>query len=253
MATFWVTKLKLFSGKVRRSVLNCLNQSLIRGTFLENGFETTLSSKRSVVSVWKGHFSVFVHFWVTKLRLFSGKLKQSVQSYLNQNLVIGSFLENGFEATLSSKRNVLSVWKGAFSVFSKVLGDQVETIFWKTQAKRPKLFKSKVGHRKLLGKWFWSHLHLKKECYERLKRSFFSFCTFFCDEVETIFWESETEHLRQFKSKFGHRKFLKKWFCSYLDLKNEVSWCLKRPFSSFLQRFEWRSWNYFLASWGGTF
>ena len=54
-------------------------------------------------------FQFFPKFWVTKLKPFSEKRKQSVQSYLNQNLVIGSFLENGFEATLSSKRNVVSV------------------------------------------------------------------------------------------------------------------------------------------------
>ena len=54
-------------------------------------------------------FQFFLKFWLTKLKPFSWKLKQSVQSYLNQNLVIGSFLENGFEATLSSKRNVVSV------------------------------------------------------------------------------------------------------------------------------------------------
>ena len=138
-------------------------------------------------------FQFFPKFWVTKLKPFSEKLKQSVPSYLNQNLVIGSFFKSGFEAT-----------------FRKV--------------------------------------HLK-----RLKRSFFSFCAFLSDEFQTIFWERETERLRQIKSKFGHRKLLKKWFCSYLDLKNEVSWCLKRPFSSFLQRFEWRSWNYFLGSWGGAF
>ena len=30
------------------------------------------------------------------------EVRQSVQNYLNQNLVIGSFLENGFEATINS-------------------------------------------------------------------------------------------------------------------------------------------------------
>ena len=34
---------------------------------------------------------------------------QSEANYLNQDLVIGSFLENGFEATLSSKTNAVSV------------------------------------------------------------------------------------------------------------------------------------------------
>ena len=65
---------------------------------------------------------------------------QSVQDYLIQYFVIGSFLENTFVATLSSKTNVLSFWKEHFSVFSKFLIDEVETISWKSEAKRSKLF-----------------------------------------------------------------------------------------------------------------
>ena len=54
-------------------------------------------------------FQFFPKFWVTKLKLFFWKLRQSVQSYLNKNLGIISFLENGFEATLSSNTNIVSV------------------------------------------------------------------------------------------------------------------------------------------------
>ena len=140
-------------------------------------------------------FQFFANFWVMKLKLLSGKVRQSVQNYLNQNLVIGSFLENGFEAILSSRTNVLSVWKEHFSVFCKFLSDEVETIFLESEAKRSKLFKSKFGHRKLLRKRFRSYLELKNECCERLKRAFFSV----------------------------------------------------------LQVFEWRSWNHFLGKWGQAF
>ena len=38
---------------------------------------------------------------MTKLKPYTGKARQSVQNCLNLNLVIGSILENGFEATLS--------------------------------------------------------------------------------------------------------------------------------------------------------
>ena len=211
---------------------------MVIGSFLENSFEATLSSKTNFVSVWKEHFSVFCkflsdevetvfwesetkhsklfkskfghrkllgkwfrsyielknemfwafeksifqffpNFWVAKVKPFSGKVWQSIQNYLNQNLVIGSFLENGFEATLSSKTNVVSVWKEHFSVFCKFLSDEVETIFWESEAKLLKLFKSKFGHRKLLRKWFRSYLELKNECCEHLKRAFFSFLQVF--------------------------------------------------------------------------
>ena len=59
-------------------------------------------------------FSFFASFWLTKLKPFSGKLRQNVQNYLNQNLVIGDFPENVIEATLSSKMNVLIVSKKNF-------------------------------------------------------------------------------------------------------------------------------------------
>ena len=151
--------------------------------------------KRMFWAFEEGIFRFFANFWVTKLKPFSGKARQSFQNYLNQDLVLGSFLENGFEDTLSSKMNVLSVWKGHFSVFCNFLSSEVETLFWESEAKRSRLFKSKSGHGKLLTKWFWSYLDLKNECSEYLKRAFFSF----------------------------------------------------------LQIFEWRSWNHFLGKWGKAF
>ena len=87
------------------------------------------AQKRMLWAFEKSIFQFFASFWVTKLKPFSGKVSQSVQNYLNQNLVIGSFLENGFEATLSLKKNVLSIWKKHFSVFYKFFIDKVETIF----------------------------------------------------------------------------------------------------------------------------
>ena len=136
----------------------------------------------------RAFFQFFGNIWVTKLKPFPGKLRQGVQSCLNQNLVVRSFSGTGFEPTLSSKTNVLRVWKEHFSVF----------------------------------------------------------CKFLCDEVETFFWKSEAKRLKMFKSIFGHRKLLRKWLWSYLDLKNECSYRLKRAFSRFLQIFKWRSWNHFL-------
>ena len=59
-------------------------------------------------------FSVFAGFWLTKLKPFYGKVRQNVQKDFNQNLVLGNSSENYFEVTLTSKTNVLSVWKGRF-------------------------------------------------------------------------------------------------------------------------------------------
>ena len=79
------------------------------------------------------------------------------------------------------------------------------------------------------------------------KGHFSGFCKFLSDEVETIFWEREAKRSKLFKSRFDYRKLLKKWYWSYLELKNECSDRLKRTFFSFLQIFEWRRWNRFLG------
>ena len=129
---------------------------------------------------------------------FSGKVRQSVQSYLNQSLMIGTFLKNVFEATLSSKTNVLSVWKELFSAFCKFLSDEVETVFWKREAKRSRLFKWKFGLRNFLRKWFWRNLELINESSERLKRVFSVVCKFLSDKMETMFWESQAKRSKLF-------------------------------------------------------
>ena len=121
----------------------------------------TSAQKKNVVSVWKEHVSIFYTFSLTKLKWFLEKVRQSFQSYLKQNLIIGSFLESDFRATLMSKTSVVSVWKEHFSVSCNALSDKVETILWEGEGKRSTLSKSKIGHRKLLRKCFWSYLELK--------------------------------------------------------------------------------------------
>ena len=106
-------------------------------------------------------------------------------------MVIRSFLENDFDATLSSKTNVLSVWKEHFPGYCKFLIDKVETVFWESETEPSRSFKFKDDHRKLFEKWFWSNLGIKNECFEHLEREIFSFLQFLSDEVETIFRESE--------------------------------------------------------------
>ena len=133
------------------------------------------SQKRMLWAFGKGILQFFASFCMTKLKSLSGKVKQILQSYLNQNLVIERLLENSFEATLKSKTNVVSIWKGRFWIFCKFWSDEVETILRKSEPKRSKLFKSKFGHRKLLRKWVWSYLDLKSEFLEPWVRAFYSF------------------------------------------------------------------------------
>ena len=107
-------------------------------------------------------FQFFANFWVAKFKPFSGKVRQSFENYLYQNLVIGSFLENGFEGTLSSKTNVLRVWKGHFLVFLQIF----EWQSWN----------------RFKGKWDNVFLKLpwtKKRMSEGLKMAFFQFLQIF--------------------------------------------------------------------------
>ena len=119
------------------------------------------AQKKNVVSVEKSMFQFFISFSLTKLKWFLEKVRQSFQSYLKQNLIIGSFLESDFRANLMSKTSVVSVWKEHFSVSCNALSDKGETILWEGEGKRSTLSKSKIGHRNLLRKCFWSYLELK--------------------------------------------------------------------------------------------
>ena len=98
-------------------------------------FEQPSVQKEMFWGFEKSIFQFFASFWVTIVKLFPDKLKQSIQDYLNQNWVMGNFVENGCKATFSSKTNVLSIWAKHFSVFCKLLSDIVEAVFWECEAK----------------------------------------------------------------------------------------------------------------------
>ena len=194
-ANFCLTKLKPFSGKARLSLQDYLNSKFGIRSLLENGSEATLRSKTNVLSIWK-KISVFWNFRVTKLIPLSWKVRQDIKKCLHQNLVIISFLENGFDVTLSSEKNVLSIWKGNFSDFCKFLSDENETVFWECETKPSRPSKFKVGHKKLFKKRFWIDLEIKNECSKHLKREVFRFLQFLSDKVENIFWESEKKNIK---------------------------------------------------------
>ena len=61
-----------------------------------------LSTKNRVFWAFeKSIIELFATFWVMKWEPFPGKVKQNVHNYLNENLVIGSFLEKGFRGTFN--------------------------------------------------------------------------------------------------------------------------------------------------------
>ena len=158
-------------------------------------FEQPWAQKRMFRAFEKAIFQFFASFWVTRLKLFSGKVEQSIQDYLDQTFGHSELMRKSFWATWSPKTNVMSVWKKHFSDFCKFLTDKVVTMIWQIEAKRSK----------------------------------------------------------PFNSNFCHRNLLRKYFCSYLELKSECSKLLEKAFFSFFQVFDWRSWNHFLEKWGKAF
>ena len=138
-------------------------------------------------------------------------------------MVIANFLSNYFGATLSSKATFLSVWKDHFPVFCNVLSDEVETIFWEGKAKRFKLLKSKFDKKKLLRKWFWSYLELKKECCEHLKRYFFNFFPkFWVTKLKLFFWKLRQSVQSYLNKNLGIISFLENGFEATLSSNTNI-------------------------------
>ena len=131
--------------------------------------------------------------------------------------------------------------------------------FWVTKLKP---FSGKVGEsvkiylnqslfiRTFFENGFGATLRSKTNVLSVWKNHISVFGKFLSDEVETIFTESDAKLSKLLELKFGHTKLLRKWFWSYLELKNECPERLKKTFSNILKMFEWRSWNHFQGKWG---
>ena len=132
MLTFeWRSRTAFWESEKKRSKL--FKSKFAHRKLLKKWFWSYLKLKHESSELLKSAFFSCLQTFEWRSRAAFGKVRQSVHNYLNQNLLIGSFLENGFKATLNSKTNVLSVWKGHFSVFCKVLSEEVETVFWESE------------------------------------------------------------------------------------------------------------------------
>ena len=137
---FWVAKLKPYSGNVTESVKNYLNQNLIMALKLP------WSQNKCSERLKRAFFQFFPNF--------GGESEAKRSSLFKSKFGHRKLLRKWFWSYLEPKKtkNILSVWKEHFSVFCTFLSDEVETVFWESEAKRLKLFESKFGDRKLLGK-----------------------------------------------------------------------------------------------------
>ena len=138
---------------------------------MENALEANIISYQISWAFQNCIFHFFANFSVTKLKPFSGE-NQANKSKLQFKVLTESILENGFEATLRSKPNVVNRWNCHFSVFYNFLGGKVEIIFSESDTKCSILFRLKFSTRKHLKKWFWSYLEFNNACSEPLKMLF---------------------------------------------------------------------------------
>ena len=76
-----------------------------------------LGQKQIFCAFWNGAFHFCANTWGTKLKPFSERKRQRVENLSDQSLVVQSFLENSFEATLWLKANATNRWTWYFSVF----------------------------------------------------------------------------------------------------------------------------------------
>ena len=142
-ANSWVTKFKPFLGKLRKAFRTIQIKMWAWQPSYKNILKQPWAEKRILWAFEKDILQLFASFWVKKFKLFSGKLRQSLQTYLNQNIGITNFLENGF----GEKTNVVSIWEKHFSFFCKFLSDNLETIFEKVKQSVQNYFYQMLGIR----------------------------------------------------------------------------------------------------------
>ena len=93
------------------NIKSCLNQNLIIRTLLENFLKLKTSLRQSFLKpiLWAFENRIFLAFCKFLIDAVATIFRDTEANYSNQDLVLGSLSGNGFEATLGSKTNVLSV------------------------------------------------------------------------------------------------------------------------------------------------
>ena len=144
-------------------------------------------------------------------------------------------------------------WAFENRFFCTFFSEQVENVFRESKAR---LCKSEVGHRKHSRKLFWNYLEVKSKCTtEPLKKAIFSFFVhFWAMKLKPLTVKAKPSVQKSLNPKLimVHGKHFRKCFQSN-PVKPECSELLKRAFFSFLQIFEWWSWNQFLGKWSKEF
>ena len=78
---------------------------------------------------------------------------------------------------------------------------------------------------------------IQVEYSECLKKTFSNFLQISSLQVEAVFLKSKANLSKLFKFKVGRRKHLIIWFCNYLEVRTEISKCLKKDYFSLFCKF----------------
>ena len=148
-ANFWVTYWKYFLGKGSKVLKTVYIKIWSHDAFQKMVLRLPWGQKRMFWSFRNGIFHFLPSFKWQNWNHFLGKRDKALKTWTFENDI--------------------------FQFFFKFLNDEVETIYWTSEAKRSKLFKSKFGHRKFFRNLFWSYLKVKNECSQRLEMTFFTF------------------------------------------------------------------------------
>ena len=81
----------------------------------------------------------FVQFLSDKNETIFWESEAKHRKLFKQNLVMGTFLQDAFEASLNSRINIVDVWKKCVLVFCNFLIDEVEKPYLR---KKGKMFKT---------------------------------------------------------------------------------------------------------------
>ena len=147
---------------------------------------------------WAFENSNFGFFTIYSVKLYKPKWKKKA---LRTVYIKNCPREHFKKCYLKAKHECSDLLKVVFLFFHKFLSDKVEIIFWKINAKALRLFRSEICHWEYFKKnIFQATLRRETHVLRTLKLNLWLFRKFLNDEIEAIFWESETKLLKVYIS-----------------------------------------------------
>ena len=143
--------------------------------------------KRIFWAFWNDISHFFANFWVRKLKLFSKKVRQNIENFLNLNLIVESFLEICFEAILRSKQMSWAFGNGISHFIGNFWVTELKPIFGKAKQSLWNSVNPNLVIKRNLDNSFEGNLWLKANVLNRWTWYFSVFCKFLICKVDSIF------------------------------------------------------------------